>query len=368
MGVCAAANAIRLAIYYGTKEKFEGFFAIEGCSAFFGGAIFVMAIIVNGVFADFKESERVHGEVAVFLENIFETIEYSATVKGYDSRPQLRNLQLLTRRIFVFLRDVEQTAVTDHFWVEMTLLVKAICYPIDQAGLGAAHMRLWSYGTDHIRQRLMRIERIAQTSFIATGYTLFDICVLAVIVMTVLAKYSGGLGQTHLTITAVTMLFTYVSMLARDVDDPFDYTAADLDPDNIHRMYIVYAGRTEVDPRPLLAFYRRLTDWLKALEANEVVRGIKDRSELALTGDERAALARLPSLGATALGRDIRQRFINQASEGSNVFDGTDMASSPSLGASSRVIEGVGLTITHVSPRVVAPEDFTVDPVTRVSA
>lgn len=39
-------NAIRVIIYYAVN--FDGLFPIEACASFFGGAIFVTAILVNG--------------------------------------------------------------------------------------------------------------------------------------------------------------------------------------------------------------------------------------------------------------------------------------------------------------------------------
>ena len=292
------------------------------------------------VFQDFKESERVHGEIATFLENIMETIEFYSTHKNIDSRPMLKNLLLLTRRMIVFIRDVEDPATTDYFWTEMTLLVKAITYPIEANGLTPVALRLWSYGFDHIRQRLMRIERIAQTTFISTGYTLFDICVLTVIIMVILAKYSGGIAMAHLVISAVTLLFVYISLLLRDVDDPFSYGKDDLDPDNIDNLHVTFAGRTEVDPRPILAFYRRLAGWIESIEASEALSTLSKTSasgpiQLRLRATQ---LEKLPTLGSE-YGEDVRRRFLKQCTEANNIFDDTDIInSSPAFGTSNGAI------------------------------
>jgi hypothetical protein len=47
LGVALATNIIRLIIWFATDKSFEGFFPIEACASFFGGAIFVTAILVN---------------------------------------------------------------------------------------------------------------------------------------------------------------------------------------------------------------------------------------------------------------------------------------------------------------------------------
>ncbi len=44
--MCGAANGIRAALVWGAG--LEGYFPIEACASFFGGAIFVTAILVNG--------------------------------------------------------------------------------------------------------------------------------------------------------------------------------------------------------------------------------------------------------------------------------------------------------------------------------
>lgn len=253
----------------------------------------------------------------------------------------LKNLLLLTRRIIIFIRDVEDPLTTDHFWTEMTLLVKAITYPLEANGMTPVALRIWSYGTDHIRQRLMRIERIAQTTFISTGYTLFDICVLTVIIMVILAKYSGGLAMGHVVISAVTLLFVYISLLLRDVDDPFTYTKEDLDPDNIDTLHLTSAGRTEVDPRPILSFYRRLASWIESVEASEELTTIGKHPVGHIQQRLRAGcLDKLPALGHI-YGEDVRRRFIKQCNEASNIFDNTNMLThSPAMGSSSRIATG----------------------------
>ena len=43
----------------------------------------------------------------------------------------------------------------------------------------------------------------------------------------ILAKYSAGTAMAHCVITITTMLFVYISLLVRDVDDPFHYSAGE---------------------------------------------------------------------------------------------------------------------------------------------
>ena len=72
-------------------------------SSFIAAAIFVIALLLNGVMADFKESERAPGEIESSLTSLHAQTRHGSRFKKFDPQPALRALHRILLALARFL-------------------------------------------------------------------------------------------------------------------------------------------------------------------------------------------------------------------------------------------------------------------------
>lgn len=86
------------------------------------------------------------------------------------------------------------------------------------------------------------METIVQTGFLAPGYALLEVMVVATIGLLFVAKFKSAPVERILTVF-IPLVYVYMLRLIRDIDNPFQLNVL---------------GAAEVDPAPLLAYRDRL--------------------------------------------------------------------------------------------------------------
>jgi hypothetical protein len=97
----------------------------------------------------------------------------------------------------------------------------------------------------NLRRAATRIGVISRTGFVAAGYALLEVLTVAILGMTLVARFKNLLTEVVL-IPFIALIFVYMLRLIRDLDDPFDYS-----PDGSH-------GAAEVELFPLQEYLERL--------------------------------------------------------------------------------------------------------------
>jgi hypothetical protein len=111
-----------------------------------------------------------------------------------------------------------------------------------------------------LRKIITRIGVISRTGFLASGYALLDILVASILALLIASNYKadfGVLGK-YIILGFVSLIYSYLWRLLRDVDDPFEYA-----PDGQR------TGAAEVELFPLLEYQQRALVRLAALTATE---------------------------------------------------------------------------------------------------
>jgi hypothetical protein len=118
---------------------------------------------------------------------------------------------------------------------------------LDKAGVAQATQRCLNDLTT-LRRFVTRIGVISRTGFLASGYALLDVLVSAVLILITVAAYKtefGVLGR-YLVIAFITLMYSYLWRLIRDLDDPFEYAPDGRVP-----------GASEIELFPLLEYQAR---------------------------------------------------------------------------------------------------------------
>lgn len=180
--------------------------------------VFLMGFLLSGVLSDFKESERLPGELSASLENLSQEVAAIRLAKPEANVAVcMSHLFHLSQSILEWFHKKQRTGdliaqlngLTPHFaamenWAQATLVARL---KQEQANL---------------RRNLIRIHTIRETSFISSGYLLADLVTILLCVGLVLSKIEP-LYESLFFVGVISYLMIYLLLLIRDLDNPFGY-------------------------------------------------------------------------------------------------------------------------------------------------
>jgi hypothetical protein len=209
-------------------------------SGLVAATIFLLAFLLAGTLADYKESERLPGDLASSLETIADECEILYADKAAAPALEcLSHLDELTSTVLAWLnRRASSGEVLDR-----------IC------GLNAFFLRFEPLTQPNfivrlkqeqaaVRRMVIRIQTIRDTSFIGAGYAIAYLA-SAVLLAGLLITNIGAAGESLFFVAFITFLLAYMLALIRDLDDPFEF-------ENGH------AGAAEVSLAPLHQLEERI--------------------------------------------------------------------------------------------------------------
>jgi hypothetical protein len=201
--------------------------------------VFLMGFLLSGVLADYKESERLPGELSACLENLAQEVSGIRMAKaGAPVGPCLVLLSQLGEDILGWFHKRHRTAELMEHVNDLTPQF-ALLEPWTQATLVARLKQEQS----NLRRSLIRIHTIRETSFVSSGYLLADLVTVLLCVGLVLSKIEP-FYESLFFVCVISYLMIYLLLLIRDLDNPFGY-------------YERYSGE-DVSLKPLEDTARRL--------------------------------------------------------------------------------------------------------------
>jgi hypothetical protein len=225
----------------------KGVFDLGDVSPFLTAVSLIIGFMLAGVLSDYKESEKIPGEIATSLETIGDTVEVAiATNNGSDvSDFEAKFYKLVCSVDDWFRRESEVNkcyAALNDFRDVITRM---------HAGAGASYTIRCLGEVHNLRRSITRADVMERTSFIQVGYALLDMLVGGTILLLLAANYKTVAAE-YLLITLLSLIYIYLDRLIRDIDQPFMY--------RIHKS--IYAS-AEVNPYPLQEYRKRFEKDLK---------------------------------------------------------------------------------------------------------
>lgn len=215
--------------------------------------VFLVGFLLAGTVSDYKESERLPGDLAATLETIADECLIAHASPGTPAAAQA----------VATLRDV---AVAIDDWVhrrraldDVLVLIRSLNGPflaLTPLTLPGFVARLKSEQAA-LRRMVLRIDTIRSTSFVAAGYTITEITGVLLMLGLVLSDL-GGLAESLFFTGMIALLLTYMVLLVRDLDDPFRYDHG-------------VEGSADVSLAPLRAVAARLDGELVRMAATPAV-------------------------------------------------------------------------------------------------
>jgi hypothetical protein len=181
--------------------------------------VFIIGFLLTGVISDYKESERVPGDLAVSLGVIAD--ECAVIWRRKDAAPArdtLRDVFELVKQVRGwFLKDVRShdllervSGLGDHF-AEME--------PFTQPN---SIVRLKQEQTA-VSRLLTRVHTIRETSFVSSGYVMAKLATGLVLLGLLMLEVHPWYESVFL-VGVIAWFLSYVILLIADLDNPFDYT------------------------------------------------------------------------------------------------------------------------------------------------
>jgi hypothetical protein len=197
-------------------------------TAFIGGAIFTIAIIFAGTLTDYKESEKIPGEIVTSIRSLYSDLTL-VRVKDMTLIAGMQgNVAGLVRCINRNFRN--NTWDMEEMDMAIDAVITDISTLVDEGVPPNFIIKLKSEVTA-IDRLSHRVKTIAGTSFIPAAYAIAELAAVGVVLLLFFVKldpYYEGL----VLFTVLSMLLIALLLLIRDMDNPFEVgkkTYADID-------------------------------------------------------------------------------------------------------------------------------------------
>lgn len=242
----AAVTGLKLALDYGVQ--FSGVVDFSDVGVVLTGAVFLTGFLLAGTMSDYKESEKLPGDVATTLEALEEMYTLAAMQKpAIDAKVLQRHLLSLTDSIKSWLLKKQTSA---QVFAALSAVSESFAY-LTQNGAGSTAGYALS-PLDKLRKAVSRIDVISRTGFLPPAYALLEVLLTMVLTLMMVAKFKSPVAE-FVIVPTVALLNIYMLRLIKDIDDPFDYA-----PDGTKR------GGAEVDLFPIDEYRTRLAARIEA--------------------------------------------------------------------------------------------------------
>lgn len=218
-------------------------------TALISANIFLIGFLVTGTLSDYKESEKLPGDLASSLETMAdEGLILYESKKSPEAKEYLKSLLNLNKGIIEWFYDKKDLNFV--FSKIKSLNLNFIQFePLTQANFIA---RL-KQEQNALRKSVNRINTIRTTSFLATGYVIAEIITGATITGLIFVDIDSNFIESLFFTLFVSYILIYMLFFIKDLDNPFGY-------ENIEE------SSDEVSLRPLIQSKETLETYLKDLD------------------------------------------------------------------------------------------------------
>ncbi len=190
-------------------------------TAFLGGVFFTIGILFAGAVTDYKEAEKIPGELAVSLKTLDKDIRIIPFDKKHEHfvsefRQEVKNL-LYT--ITENLRSNSWKLKTVDIQLEK---INSLLEQISKSGVQANFIIKLRSELTLIDRLSHRVDTIEETSFIPAAYTIAELAIGVILLLLLFVQVDLAYGGLVI-VAAVSMVLLSLLFLIKDMDNPFEY-------------------------------------------------------------------------------------------------------------------------------------------------
>jgi hypothetical protein len=185
------------------------------------GTIFLIGFLISGVLSDYKESEKLPSELSASMKSLFDD-----TYTIYKTKNTLTALEFIEYQksfcnaLVDWFYKKEKTEVIlkkisdmNHFFIEL-----------DKEGIQAGYIIKMKNEQNNLRKMILRIDTIRDTDFVGSAYTILEAMGFLIGFCLLIIKIEPFYASLFFTLV-VTFLISYMFLLIKDLDNPFDYSS-----------------------------------------------------------------------------------------------------------------------------------------------
>lgn len=190
-------------------------------SGIIGANVFLMGFLLSGVLSDFKEAEKIPGELATLIHSLNDEMEYvlqlaKAEPVGSEFKDALGKLAGEIR--LWFHREIKTRDLL--FAISG---INGILLPLE-GKVPANYLVRMRTDLAQIKRIVIRTDVIRDTSFISSGYLIATITTILMVSGLVLAKLDPFIESLFF-VGVISFLMIFLLLLIHDLDNPFNYKA-----------------------------------------------------------------------------------------------------------------------------------------------
>jgi hypothetical protein len=213
-----AVTLLKVGLEFGLK--YQGVVEFSDFGVVLTGAVFLTGFLLAGTMADYKESEKLPGEVATTLQTIEELLVLVAAQKpSFDGKALSKHVLTLTDAIRGWL---VKKLTTDQVFAALTDFSNVL---VDlEKGGGGSYVSRAASELATVRKHVGRIDVISRTGFLPPAYALLEVLLAMILGLMMVGKFKTPLAE-FILVPFVSLVNIYMLRLIKDIDDPFDFAA-----------------------------------------------------------------------------------------------------------------------------------------------
>jgi len=219
-----ALNTLPFIVFIILAKYIAHYYEIEFLSlnalftAIISANIFLIGFLISGTLSDFKESERLPGEIAGNIQSLFD--EIYITIKNKNS-PEAKEfakdlLELNEDIISWFYKKTKTQEIYKKIFYLNNHLLKM--EPLTQANF----IVKMKNEQNNLRKTITRIHTIRETSFLGTGYAVAEI-ITTILVIGLIFVNLNPFYESMFFVSFVSFVMIYMIFFIKDLDNPFSY-------------------------------------------------------------------------------------------------------------------------------------------------
>jgi hypothetical protein len=183
------------------------------------GTIFLIGFLISGVLTDYKESEKIPSELAGSLRNLLDDTITINKGKNSDTARQFIDFQ---KNFVVLLQEWFYKKERTSTILNKISQMNDFFIELDKEGIQANYIIKMKNEQNNIRRIILRVDTIRDTEFVGSAYAIVESMGFLTALGLILIKIEPFYASLFLTLL-ITFLISYMFLLIKDLDNPFDY-------------------------------------------------------------------------------------------------------------------------------------------------
>jgi len=181
---------------------------------------FLIGFLITGVISDYKESEKLPGELASSMETIYD--EAYIIDKNKESA--------ITKEFLAFHMELVQSVYDWFYKKERTRTVMEKLSRMNdffaklESLTQATYINRMKQEQNNIRRMIIRAHTIRETCFVESAYAIVEALAFVLVISLLILKMEPFYESMFFSLT-VSFLVLYMLFLIKDLDNPFEYRA-----------------------------------------------------------------------------------------------------------------------------------------------